>query len=151
VLFGLEENVLVLLTREFQAAVSDSGKVSLHVNKRHNCPGDDCPLGEIAIYLGAHDAIDRFRGENPDSYAVGLVKAVRQLVQLEIDDRPDSVGPPIDVLRITKDGPEWIEHKKECPNIQKQGEAEFLPWEEAPYTQMGPTSRWTRAREARLT
>jgi hypothetical protein len=120
IFFGFERNLLVLLAREFEGRTSDSGGLPyVRITKRLNCPGEACPLGEMAVYLGQAEAINRFRRENPDSYAVGLVKAVRHLIQLEIDDVPDKVGPPIDVLRITRTGAEWIERKKECPDIQR--------------------------------
>jgi hypothetical protein len=41
------------------------------------------------------------------------VEYVRHWVQIEIDKQPLDVGGPIDILRVTKDGACWIQHKKE--------------------------------------
>ena len=46
------------------------------------------------------------------------VAVARELVQMQIDAKGDIVGPPIDILQITKGGAKWIQRKKECPDIK---------------------------------
>jgi|GEM_PF-757374 len=73
---------------------------------------EDHPAGTFTVWIGKAKAIERFvaRNRNYDS----PTEAVRTLIQLEVDDSEPSVGPPIDIVRITKDGACWIQHKKEC-------------------------------------
>jgi len=46
-----------------------------------------------------------------------ITEYINEWITWEIINRGDIVGPPIDILRITKSGAEWIQHKKECPEI----------------------------------
>jgi len=43
-----------------------------------------------------------------------MIKLAKQFVQDHIDTNIPSVGPPIDILKLTKDGPKWIQKKEEC-------------------------------------
>jgi hypothetical protein len=69
--------------------------------------------------LGQNEAIKRFEKTNPNLLKDGPVKAVRTLISIEIADKPNDVGPPIDVLHITKRGAEWIQKKPECTEKKK--------------------------------
>jgi hypothetical protein len=42
------------------------------------------------------------------------VELVKELVELEIADKPDVVGPPIDVLQISKTDAVWKQRKQDC-------------------------------------
>jgi hypothetical protein len=68
------------------------------------------------LAIGKDEAIRRFLSR-PSGQAFlkkkPLVK-VRQLVQVAIEGHPDEVGPPVDILRITKNGAQWINRKPEC-------------------------------------
>ena len=55
----------------------------------------------------------------PEFWRVGIVEGIRSLIELEIAAEPAHTGGPIDILRITKDGAEWIQRKQECPDIDK--------------------------------
>jgi hypothetical protein len=39
---------------------------------------------------------------------------VEYLIRLEIEEDGEDVGPPIDILRITKRGAQWIKRKPQC-------------------------------------
>ena len=47
-----------------------------------------------------------------------LVQMVGLFIQLEIDDVPEKVGPPITILKIDDTGPRWIQNGESC-NIGK--------------------------------
>jgi hypothetical protein len=36
------------------------------------------------------------------------------LIGVEIENVPEAVGPPIDILRLTKEGPSWFRRKEQC-------------------------------------
>lgn len=36
------------------------------------------------------------------------------LIGVEIENSPELVGPPIDILRLTKEGPSWFRRKEQC-------------------------------------
>ena len=90
-----------------------------------DCPGLLCADGMGGNVLGESKAIKEYMANNPASFNInsGPTFLVRKFLQIEIDDQQDKVprkvGPPIDIIKVTKDGAEWIEHKKECPEIQK--------------------------------
>jgi hypothetical protein len=79
-------------------------------------------------YLGRQEA--RLNGRIKDVNRVGTVGKFMQadagedfdlpalatkLVQLEIDDPPGNVGPPISEVRLDKDGVTWISNDAGCP------------------------------------
>jgi hypothetical protein len=77
------------------------------------CPGDGCPNGYGARLLGDTDAAQRASEVNA-FWGAGEVEGVRKLVEAEIAAAPDSVGPPIDILRLDINGPHWINQKEQC-------------------------------------
>lgn len=87
---------------------------------RKDCPGSDCVNNTMASFLGNNDAILRYVREHPEIRNTDLVAASQKLVEIEIADIPREVGPPIDILRITKDHTEWIKKKPECRDIQPE-------------------------------
>src|SRR5262245_33054597 len=74
----------------------------------------DSPNGEFTLWIGKSAAIERFRAERKRRVYHSPVDFVRVLVQLEIDDDEPTVGGPIDLVRITRDGTEWVQRKSEC-------------------------------------
>ncbi len=75
---------------------------------------EDHPSGTFTLWMGKANAIEKFVGETKGRNLGTPADAVRRLIQLEIDDNEPSVGPPIDIVRITKDGAQWIQVKPEC-------------------------------------
>jgi hypothetical protein len=45
---------------------------------------------------------------------LGLEVAVRHLVEDEIMDMPDAVGPPVEMLRVSEGGIKWVEDPGSC-------------------------------------
>ncbi|HKE57507.1 MAG TPA: hypothetical protein VKB46_12415 [Pyrinomonadaceae bacterium] len=100
VLAGLENGSPVLYARAFKI----DGTI-LRV---------DSPNGEFTLWIGKSAAIERFRAQRNRRLYHSPVEFVRVLVQLEIDDDEPTVAGPIDMVRITRNGTEWLQRKSEC-------------------------------------
>jgi hypothetical protein len=114
-LVGLENGKLVLSVRGFKIVSLPAAPVQLQTSRR-DCPSSECSSEGTYILMGQHEAIDRELGVPLDNtiWSRGLVSAVNRLVSIEISEKSDVVGPPIDILRINKDGAQWIQRKSEC-------------------------------------
>jgi len=80
---------------------------------RDSCPGN-CASGVRAFEVGESAAIEQLR-KSGGMPALPMPELARYLVQAEIDSRAPNVGGPIDVLRITPEGPIWVQKKSSCP------------------------------------
>lgn len=113
VIAGFDGTTPVLFVMAFEPGVSASGELKINRESRP-CPGAACPDGYVYIFMGKHDAIDKHLTKNPGIWANSPVAVVRELIEVEAVYEPEAVGPPIDILRITKDGFEWIQEKEIC-------------------------------------
>lgn len=78
----------------------------------------DSLISEIDIIYSAQDQ----RICNPiigTSNIKNLDKTISKCIELIAKERP-TVKLPIDILRITKDRAEWVQHKPECPEIDQK-------------------------------
>jgi Proteasome subunit len=116
IFFGLENETPVVYSRYFNAKDSTDGSIKVDI-QRKDCPGN-CPTGMTYIFLGEQEAISKFLDGNPHYSSVGWVPTIRKLIEIEIADKPDFVGYPIDIIRVDKKAAEWIQRKKKCPDIQ---------------------------------
>jgi hypothetical protein len=117
---GFENGRPLVFVRSFRALQYNPGQIGVTV-----IPDDclaNCEGAVVTRFLGESDAIDGLPEETPDFWKAGLGAGVRRLIETEIAARSEYVGPPIDILRISKNGVEWIERKPECAenNRQKQ-------------------------------
>ena len=112
---GMENGDLVLDTIVFHT-VLQGGMTDLS-SEIWQCPGD-CASGSVRVYLGEHDAIDDLLRTTPTIFDAPPEKLVPSLVQIEILDKPDTVGPPISLLSLTKDGATWLQQAA-CAPIKK--------------------------------
>jgi hypothetical protein len=62
--------------------------------------------------LGTHGEITDYMKKNPTWYGMenlgSLLRIARDLIQIEINAKPDDVGPPISILTIDNHGMHWI-------------------------------------------
>lgn len=117
IVVGLDNEELVLLVRTFTLIISPSGSLSFDIG-RFACPGD-CPESFIIIFAGQTGAIRQYLQKNMYFRShTDFTTAVRDLVELEISKEPSFVGAPVDILRLTKQGAEWIQRKSLCPDIR---------------------------------
>ena len=112
----------IVFVRSFRALQYNPGQISVAV-----IPDDclaDCK-GQVAIrFLGESEAIDGLPEEMPDSWKAGLSDGVRGLIETEIAARGEYVGSPIDIVRISPNGAQWIQRKTECAELQPQGKSQ---------------------------
>jgi hypothetical protein len=115
--FGFEKDIPIFCTRYFTTVSSPDGTISNRVD-RLDCPGNDCPTGMTYAFLGEHDALDQFLDENQHYSRNGWVTTINKLIEIEAAAEPNFVSLPIDILRIDKNGAQWIQRKAECPEIR---------------------------------
>jgi hypothetical protein len=70
------------------------------------------------IFLGCWKSLSELVETQPDYWDMGIIKATCNLIQLAINDYPQHVGPPINIVRITADGAEWIQKSSGCPELK---------------------------------
>jgi hypothetical protein len=106
IFFGFENNEFNLYARLYGVQEIKSGPIR---------PTNDSPG---LMILGYGKPLGKLIEKDKNYWGVGFPTAVHNLLQIAISDNPASVGPPIYVLRINKDGAEWIEKAPQCPDIQ---------------------------------
>lgn len=112
---GIENNSPLLMYRTFMPAFPPD-EPSLQ-GERGEIRNDDKPA---FICLGHTRPLGPFLQTHPDYLRrVGLVNAVRNLIQIAIDDDPKFVGPPITILRVDRRRATWIQKSPACPPIKK--------------------------------
>jgi hypothetical protein len=112
--FGLDGTVPAAAGFTLKLSSARPGSIQMDV-VRLACPGD-CPDGTLIFSLGHREAIDRFRNDPAnDLRQMSLEQTARFLVELEVKDRPDDVGLPVDVLRIDSNGATWSPPRPGCP------------------------------------
>jgi hypothetical protein len=106
--FGFERGSPYLNMRSYKCRVS-SDQVVVEV-ERQGCQSQ-CDMLTI---LGESRAIEQYVSQTPSYKKKPPIELVKKFVELEIADKPDVVGPPIDVLQITKTGAVWKQRKQDC-------------------------------------
>jgi hypothetical protein len=106
--FTLENNIIMLYNRRVTIRPDDYNIKF----ERHQCPGNDCP--PIArVVVGHLNSRERVFWEQRD-LSGNLENFARTFVQEQIDKHLSDIGPPIDIVRITAHGVEWVQRKPEC-------------------------------------
>jgi len=117
IIAGLESGVPRLFERMFNIVWTRNTDVEVRIWKR-DCPnGINCDREEGFSAYGQTDAIRLFLANKATFWEAGFVEGARKLVELEIADKPEQVGPPIDIVRIDKRGSHWIQRKAQCPEF----------------------------------
>jgi hypothetical protein len=106
--FGFERGSPYLNVRSYKCRMS-SGQVVVDV-ERQGCHSQ-CDMLTI---LGESRAIEQYVSQTPSYKKRKPIELVKKFVELEIADKPGVVGPPIDVLQITKTGAVWKQRKQDC-------------------------------------
>lgn len=112
------KNDLPILTAVF--SVINGGKPGCAIIKYRLGVGDKVNLAPVVdIDLMPDDAglfankpaVSRFLEVNPNWMKhFGLADATREIVRMEIQDRPSQVGPPVSVLVIQNTGAKWVNY-----------------------------------------
>ena len=110
-LAGVHDGVPVLEMREYFVERDANGRLRLRI-ERFSCPGS-CPNTTEVFGIGETDEMMRLVTElrRLPSDVAGLA---RQLVTMEIESHPQHVGPPVDVVRLSTEGVDWVTRKPAC-------------------------------------
>ena len=98
-LFGVEKRTPEVIVLQF---LGDRSRRVMH------CPGD-CPAQRSTFFLGTHDKIDETTRRNSSLIAHLDARNIAALIDLEREDRPDVVGGPVSVVRVTAAGAELVQ------------------------------------------
>jgi len=112
---GIEGQTPLILGVDFHNRRSASGALSVRAGETQICEKTTDSCTHLAI--GKTNAISNFtrkKGSMDFLARVQPVVGVERLIQMEIDEEGDDVGPPIDILRITRRGAQWIRRKHQC-------------------------------------
>jgi hypothetical protein len=107
---AVENNVSVLVGRDFDASISDP------IVKRgaYECPGNECPNGEVVVLSSMQRNLQEKFFKTHRHLDRDLVELARSFVQEHIDEGVPDVAPPIDIVRLTSRGIEWLQRKPGC-------------------------------------
>lgn len=115
---GFENGRPLVFVRSFRALQYNPGQIGVTV-----IPDDclaNCEGAVVTRFLGESDAIEGLPEETPDFWKAGLGDGVRRLIETEIAARSEYVGPPIDIVQISKSGIRWLARKPECAENNRQ-------------------------------
>lgn len=115
---GFEDRTPVLVIIYFKVQSMASGRVSISQHGG-SCPGETCNEKVEKALLGENEEMTRITEADPEWWNPDLVGGVRKLIQAAIEDKPDTVGPPIDILEIDSFGARWVGKNAHCPDIVK--------------------------------
>jgi tetratricopeptide (TPR) repeat protein len=116
---GMENESPKLVRIVFKAVRLSSGAIDIE-SKCFECPGDCEANGTSWVSMGFDKAIRKYLDGNRDFLInTDLVEDTRKLIEMEISENPSDVGGPIDILRITKKGHEWVHRKDMCVDYDK--------------------------------
>lgn len=121
IIAGIENNIPVLYKRSYHIANNCETPVALKVDPVNRI--DKMEAGRVDLsLLGEYKKILEFMRQKDITKDFDSVKSIQEWITLEANDKPDIVGLPIDVLRITPSKVEWIQHKPKCPEIRNDFE-----------------------------
>ena len=110
-LAGIHKGRPALEMREFFVERGRSGTLQLRVD-RLSCP-DACPHPTEVFGIGETDELMR-RATRLRQLPANIAELAQELVTAEITEHPEHVGPPVDVIRLSRDGVNWVSRKLAC-------------------------------------
>ena len=115
--FGFEDGKPAAYAHRFSVmAQRDHSKGSL-IDGAHDGCGPQCVPADGNPYLmqTRSQAMDDFRSKNLGLLRDDPVAFVRSMILSDIAANKERSGPPVDILRIDKNGARWVEKKPNCP------------------------------------
>jgi hypothetical protein len=104
---GVDHNEVRMSTVELKVDPNSNAIAVGLTTSRHDCPGADCIT---PIALGTIEAMQAEAARELDIWQkLGAVPAIRKLIAVEIAAKPDIVGGPLTILKITPAGLSWPE------------------------------------------
>lgn len=109
---GLDEGEPSLIAVQFTPRLSSKGEI-LVTSLLYSCPGD-CPSGTFSLPLGESEAAEKAIDQDNEFWKNGSIAGIQKYIEIEIADKPEKVGQPIDILQIRKTGTRWVQLKPQC-------------------------------------
>lgn len=104
----------------YQYVIASSAEESARIIEKPFKSIQPIKLGYYDVVLGGeYNAFIKDLPESPLPKSFNAIKNVRRWITKEANAVPDKVGLPVDILRITPSRAEWIQHKKECQEINE--------------------------------
>ena len=121
VIIGIENNKPIILERFY--SVDNFDVIPLRI--KTDIPQDINKDNAFVISMGIDTAIDQDiqdikRNKRDRDILLNPIKSINRLIPLQASATPDDVGLPIDILHIAPGKVEWIQHKRECPEIKTE-------------------------------
>jgi hypothetical protein len=109
---GIEKGTPKLEVRRFVVR-EERGGLAVAI-ERQSCPGN-CQNRMTWAFLGEATEVNRFLDQNPGYLGRNGFRATLQtLIAHQAEATPQYVSLPVDILKITTQGFEWIQRKYEC-------------------------------------
>jgi hypothetical protein len=124
-LFGMENHIPVVAAIAFAITEIKGGEISIQMTRQESSDGIKCcggDPGRAHLFVdGYFDAIIADTNRNP-RWGNDFVSDAKRFLQLEIDESPVAVGPPIRIMKIDSKGPRWVQNSEGCDtgNIPKE-------------------------------
>lgn len=113
ILYGFIDDKPFIYKRTYKARVDRSNSISTYL---YELDSFDSTIGEITGSFGVDYEIEKILKENPYFLNSNTYDGIRYLMNRQASvDTTGHVGMPINIVRITKDGAEWKEKNKVCP------------------------------------
>ena len=112
---GIQDRVPLIVGVDFHYRRADSGVMSVRAGATQTCGATPDACTHLAV--GKTEAIAAFSRKKGSMDFLARAQpafGVEYLIRLEIEEEGDDVGPPIDILRITRSGAQWIRRKRQC-------------------------------------
>jgi hypothetical protein len=103
------------LARKVYSVVENEGKVVSRNDHTVICP-PDCSERTLLV-LGSAALFEKRANWTFDEVSKDWLAGLRSMIEFAIEADPESVGPPIDVLRLDTSGVTWLARKKRCEPV----------------------------------
>lgn len=113
VICAVERGIPIMSVRKFIPIYTKSHFDYIYVD-RFDCPGRTAPASGTFLSTLGHNELVKQHLADRTLFVGGVVSGIRHLVQYEIDANPQAVGPPIDILELSKTSYRWIGRKPQC-------------------------------------
>lgn len=108
---GIENGQPVITQRRYMPKLDVKGELDMSV---FGCPSNECSAVFDMFMLGETTAM---RGHKNARKGSDVQAVIHELINLQIQATPERVGPPINILRIAKDGARWLEGGEICGSL----------------------------------
>jgi 20S proteasome alpha/beta subunit len=112
-IFGFQQDTPFVFRLTLSPIFTGSNITGLHSQKTIVPDINDSEPFALIFLAQSQEILDVLQ-RNPLS-APSWAEAADKMIQLAIEKQPNSIGLPIDVVSITREGRKWIQKKKECP------------------------------------